>query len=279
MELSRGREAARRVLAVVGKRRRGLGVRDRRPRSADGYRLHLGRRLPGRGVPGGHGRAGLEDRSRGDGAAAVLSRSRFPRSACHYSSRRRSNVPSGQTDGHASPDRQHPAGGLTPLLPLATAFAVQGDELLVATGRDVADQVSGAGLRLPAPVWVNGSGHCPDGSAGCRGMACRRDGSCPTSPPACSARSPRCAAVVNHGGSGTMFGALAHGLGQLVLPQSADNFVNADARAGYGMLLLAEQVSPASVADAVRTLLTDPWRARRAATEIAATPGVSSAAR
>jgi len=78
-----------------------------------------------------------------------------------------------------------------------------------------------------------------------------------------------------------MFGALAHGLGQLVLPQSADNFVNADAvtRAGYGMRLLAEQVSPASVADAVRTLLTDPWRARRAATEIAATPRVSSAAR
>jgi hypothetical protein len=42
------------------------------------------------------------------------------------------------------------AGHLTPLLPLATAFAVQGDELLVATGRDVADQVSGAGLRLAA---------------------------------------------------------------------------------------------------------------------------------
>jgi MGT family glycosyltransferase len=86
---------------------------------------------------------------------------------------------------------------------------------------------------------------------------------------------PRCAAAVNHGGSGTMFGALAHGLGQLILPQSADNFVNADAvaRAGYGTQLLPEQVTPASVADAVRTLLTDPRRARRAATEIAAMPG------
>jgi len=37
---------------------------------------------------------------------------------------------------------------------------------------------------------------------------------------------PRCSVVVHHGGSGTMYGSLAHGIPQVVLPQGADNFVN-----------------------------------------------------
>ena len=43
-----------------------------------------------------------------------------------------------------------------------------------------------------------------------------------------------CDAVICHCGSGTMLGALAHGLPQLVLPQGADQFENADAAGGRG---------------------------------------------
>lgn len=44
-----------------------------------------------------------------------------------------------------------------------------------------------------------------------------------------SAVLPGCAAVVHHGGSGTMFGALAAGVPQVVLPHGADRPTNADA--------------------------------------------------
>lgn len=37
---------------------------------------------------------------------------------------------------------------------------------------------------------------------------------------------PRCSVVIHHGGSGTMYGSLAHGVPQVALPQGADNFVN-----------------------------------------------------
>ncbi|MBA3529948.1 MAG: glycosyltransferase family 1 protein, partial [Propionibacteriaceae bacterium] len=58
---------------------------------------------------------------------------------------------------------------------------------------------------------------------------------------------PLCAAVVSHGGSGTMLAALAHGVPLVVLPQGADQFMNAgqvsvsgagltaDTRAGPGV--------------------------------------------
>ena len=38
---------------------------------------------------------------------------------------------------------------------------------------------------------------------------------------------PRCSVVVHHGGAGTTFGCLAHGVPQVVIPQGADNFINA----------------------------------------------------
>ena len=45
---------------------------------------------------------------------------------------------------------------------------------------------------------------------------------------------PRCSAIVHHGGSGTMYGSLAHGVPQIVLPQGADNFVNGGLLARLG---------------------------------------------
>jgi UDP:flavonoid glycosyltransferase YjiC (YdhE family) len=66
--------------------------------------------------------------------------------------------------------------------------------------------------------------------------------------------------VVHHGGSGTLLGALAHALPQLLLPHGADQFMNARALldSGAGLQLLPEEITPESVADAVRTLLGEP---------------------
>jgi UDP:flavonoid glycosyltransferase YjiC (YdhE family) len=77
---------------------------------------------------------------------------------------------------------------------------------------------------------------------------------------------PHCAGVVSHGGSGTTLGALAHGLPQVVVPQGADQFINATLvdKAGAGRGLSAEHLDPDTVRDAVREVLTDQRYAARA---------------
>lgn len=87
----------------------------------------------------------------------------------------------------------------------------------------------------------------------------------------------RCDAVIVHGGAGTMLGALAHGLPQVLLPQGAGQFVNAAACAGAGAGIALEpgQVSPEAIRDATRRILGEPAyreRARSLAAEIAAMP-------
>jgi UDP:flavonoid glycosyltransferase YjiC (YdhE family) len=68
---------------------------------------------------------------------------------------------------------------------------------------------------------------------------------------------PACSGVVHHGGSGTMFCALAHGLPQVVLPQGADNYVNAHvvANAGLGVALRPADLTADAIRDAVDTVL------------------------
>ncbi|MET0509127.1 MAG: glycosyltransferase [Burkholderiaceae bacterium] len=70
---------------------------------------------------------------------------------------------------------------------------------------------------------------------------------------------PRCHLVVSHGGSGIMFGALSHGLPQLIIPQGADQFMNADAcrQSGAGLVLAPDDVRVNAVADAANRLLTE----------------------
>jgi len=70
---------------------------------------------------------------------------------------------------------------------------------------------------------------------------------------------PHCAAVIHHAGSGTMLGALAHGLPQVAVPQGADNFVNARLleSAGAARLIRAGEVSADRVRSAVRAILDD----------------------
>ncbi len=68
---------------------------------------------------------------------------------------------------------------------------------------------------------------------------------------------PACDMVVCHGGSGTMLGALAHGLPLVVLPQGADQFANADllAATGAGRTLLSHECDPPLIRRAVTALL------------------------
>lgn len=89
---------------------------------------------------------------------------------------------------------------------------------------------------------------------------------------------PRCSAVIHHGGAGTMFGALAHGVPQVVVPQGADNFINGGlvAGAGAGKVLQASDVTPEGVRNALLSVLGDSSYAEaagRLAAEVAVMPG------
>lgn len=89
--------------------------------------------------------------------------------------------------------------------------------------------------------------------------------------------------VVHHGGAGTVLGALENGLPQLVLPQGADQPLNARLveRTGVGHSLTNDERTPGAITNAVGTLLADgPERvaAKRMAEEIAAMPALSAVA-
>jgi MGT family glycosyltransferase len=78
---------------------------------------------------------------------------------------------------------------------------------------------------------------------------------------------PNCDAVVSHGGSGSVLGALAQGLPSVLLPMGADQPLNA-ARCrelGVARVLDAVKATPEEVRDAVSAVLSD--RAYRAAAE------------
>ncbi len=77
---------------------------------------------------------------------------------------------------------------------------------------------------------------------------------------------PWCDAVVTHGGSGTVLGALAHGVPLLVVPQGADQWTNAGevVAAGAGRRLLRDELSTDAVRDCVTALLNDPSYRRSA---------------
>jgi UDP:flavonoid glycosyltransferase YjiC (YdhE family) len=83
--------------------------------------------------------------------------------------------------------------------------------------------------------------------------------------------------IVHHGGTGTVLGALAVGLPQLVLPQGADQFINAEilAAGGVARALPNDAQQPGAIGAAVQALLGDsPERqaAGRLREEIAAMP-------
>lgn len=88
---------------------------------------------------------------------------------------------------------------------------------------------------------------------------------------------PHCDVVVSHGGAGAMFGALRHGLPQLLLPQGADQFMNAArcSGAGVALALVGEQVTVPAIRAGVRRLLDEPAfasSARRVGAQLRAMP-------
>jgi UDP:flavonoid glycosyltransferase YjiC (YdhE family) len=93
---------------------------------------------------------------------------------------------------------------------------------------------------------------------------------------------PQCDVVVNHGGSGSVIGALAHGLPMVVLAMGADQSLNAGRcqALGVGIALDGARASPRSVGEAVTTILSDQsYRVAAEAIrdEIAALPGPAAA--
>ena len=82
---------------------------------------------------------------------------------------------------------------------------------------------------------------------------------------------PHVSLVVHHGGSGTTLGALAVGAPQLVLPQGADQFANAEAlhASGAALRLLQDEVSAEAIADLAAKLLSRDSSHRDAARSIA----------
>ena len=89
---------------------------------------------------------------------------------------------------------------------------------------------------------------------------------------------PHCAVVINHGGFSSVLGALACGVPLVILPQGADQPVNAcQAEAlGAAIVLSEEQRTPEAIRAAVRTVLENPrnrLRAQQVQAEIAALPG------
>jgi UDP:flavonoid glycosyltransferase YjiC (YdhE family) len=83
--------------------------------------------------------------------------------------------------------------------------------------------------------------------------------------------------VVHHGGTGTVHGALAAGLPQLILPQGADQFANAETLSALGAAksLVGDAIRIDAIEAAARELLDDPAPrdiARGIAAEIAGMP-------
>jgi UDP:flavonoid glycosyltransferase YjiC (YdhE family) len=69
----------------------------------------------------------------------------------------------------------------------------------------------------------------------------------------------RCDAVVSQGGSGVMLGAMALGLPQLMLPQGADQFRNAEVckPTGAALALAPPEATPHAISDSVHRLLNE----------------------
>jgi MGT family glycosyltransferase len=93
----------------------------------------------------------------------------------------------------------------------------------------------------------------------------------------------RCDLVVSHGGSGTVVGALAFGVPQVVLPIGADQPLNADRchDLGVAAVLNASTDSGQTIAEAARTVLEDRSYRLRASSlrdEIRSLPGSGQAA-
>ena len=92
-----------------------------------------------------------------------------------------------------------------------------------------------------------------------------------------------CDAVIAHGGSGSLLGALAYGRPLVLVPRGADQFDNANASAALGVaeVILPAELAPERLRDAITSVLANESyteAARGVATEIAAMPPAATVA-
>lgn len=168
-------------------------------------------------------------------------------------------VHAGPLDVAADP-RQSPAQRRTVLLTFGTTIMEGQTALIDRVGEAVAGLDLEAVLTL-GPAVEPGAVHLPDGV---QAVAFADHDEV----------MPDCAAVVSHGGLGTVLRALAHGVPQLLLPLGRDQAFNAGRiEALDAGIQLPMDASPQQVRTALRTLLSDPRfaaAARSAANRIAA---------
>jgi UDP:flavonoid glycosyltransferase YjiC (YdhE family) len=93
---------------------------------------------------------------------------------------------------------------------------------------------------------------------------------------------PRCDAVVSHAGSGSVIGAIAHGLPSVLLPIGADQPNNARRCVALGVAVTLDPIraTPSEIGAAITTVLREPSyraNARALAAETAALPGPDAA--
>jgi UDP:flavonoid glycosyltransferase YjiC (YdhE family) len=89
---------------------------------------------------------------------------------------------------------------------------------------------------------------------------------------------PRCSASISHGGSGSVMGALTHGVPMVLIPMGADQPLNGERCAALSVARVLDPIeaTPSDVRDAVAAVLTDPIYRRHAEQmrdEIAMLPG------
>jgi MGT family glycosyltransferase len=89
---------------------------------------------------------------------------------------------------------------------------------------------------------------------------------------------PRCDLVITHGGSGSVMGALAHGVPLALIPLNADQPLNAErcTALGVGRTIGGEDITPALARAAVEEMLANQayrLNAERVRAEIASLPG------
>ncbi|WP_370969181.1 glycosyltransferase [Amycolatopsis sp. cg9] len=131
-------------------------------------------------------------------------------------------------------------------------LAALGSHVVVATGRVRPAELGGLPGNVTARAWVDQAELLPHADL-----------------------------VVHHGGSGTTLGALAAGVPQLVLPQGADQFANAEAllAAGAALRLLPGELSADAVTEQARKAPGLRDAARALAGEIAGMPSPDEVAR
>ena len=88
---------------------------------------------------------------------------------------------------------------------------------------------------------------------------------------------PHCDAVISHGGSGSVIGALAHGVPMVLIPMGADQPLNGARCAALGVARVLDAVAatPEQVRETVAAVLADPnyrQAAQRLRDEIATLP-------